>query len=394
METDMENFALEPDSGGVVRELIQQDSCPFAKVAMPNGGAVTLTVRHDDVVGVLTDSRFSRDLSRGGGPRLAEEFERFNDPNNLTNMDPPRHSRIRRLLSGTFTPRQIQSWRPRARAVADTLIGGFGAETDLIQTFTFPLPIKIICEIMGVGDIDPVRVKAWAEAFLSSGILTPDEQMVSVLEFHAYIENLVTRHRDKPGTGLFHSLIAAGDGDDHFTQEELITNLLGLIIGGFETTATALSRGILALLRDRDHYAALVADPSLMGAAVEEILRLEAPAESALPRLATEDIRLPSGLIRKGEVVVAGIAAATRDPSVNEDPDRFDLRRADRQHVSFGRGPHYCVGANLARMEMQEALTALTERLPDLELAIPADEIPWTDASLVRRPVCLPVRGH
>ncbi|GLW10936.1 cytochrome P450 [Microtetraspora sp. NBRC 13810] len=365
---------------------------PLGPVRLPSGDVVTLAVRHDDVAAVLIDPRFSRELFYPGAPRMFDGFDLAALPDTLLSMDPPRHTRMRRLLSGTFTPRQVESWRPRVRAIARDLLTALPAGFDLVDDFAFPLPIQIMCDVMGVAGIDVARVRGWSEAMLSTSSLPPEEKVAAAAEFHAYTTELIATHRDDPGDGLLASMIRARDEGDRLTDEELVINTIGLFLAGHETTASLLARAMLRLLDPRDGYERLVAEPELAGTAVEELLRVESPALAAFLRVATEDVELPSGTVRKGEGVIAGLAGANHDPTAFTEAGALVLDREGPPHLAFGRGPHFCLGANLARMELREILTVLTELAPGLTLAVPAGEVPWTEGTLVHRPTRLLVR--
>jgi len=393
--TELEQYPFMPGPRGVPSETYakRRQQEPLGKVRLPSGDTAYLTTTYQDAAAVMSDPRFSRDLSRPGSPRMFAGFSLGEAPGVLTSMDPPDHTRLRRLLSGVFTPRQVNGWRPRLRTLAAELIDALPEEFDFLHDFAFPLPVQIICDVLGVPDIDTVRVRAWSDAMLSTSSMTEEEKLTAATEFYVYVAELIAAHRADPGDGLLATMIHARDGEDRLNEDELVRNTLGLFLAGHETTGSVLARAILRLLDPRDAYERLVAAPELLPSAVEELLRLEQPGDTPLLRVATEDVELPSGVVRRGEGVIASFAGANFDPSAFPHPDVMDLRRdATQQHLAFGRGPHYCLGANLARMELQEILGVLVERLPDLTLAAPADDVPWTKGSIIVRPVRLPVR--
>ncbi|WP_327581184.1 cytochrome P450 [Nonomuraea sp. NBC_00507] len=390
---ELEQYPFMPGPRGVPAETYakRREEAPLGKVRLPSGDTAYLTTTYRDAAAVMSDPRFSRDLSRPGSPRMFAGFSLAEAPGSLTSMDPPDHTRLRRLLSGVFTPRQVNGWRPRLRALAAELLDALPDEFDLLHDFAFPLPVQIMCDVMGVPEIDAVPVRAWSDAMLSTSRLTEEEKVTAAMEFYAYIAELIAAHRDNPGNGLLATMIHARDGEVRLTEDELVRNTLGLFLAGHETTGSVLARSMLRLLDPRDGYARLVAAPELVPSTVEELLRLEQPGDSPLLRVATEDVELPSGTVRKGEGVIASFAGANLDPSVFPDPRVMDPRR-DTGHLAFGRGAHYCLGANLARMELQEILGMLVERLPELALAVPADDVPWTEGAIIIRPERLPVR--
>ncbi|MFI6322796.1 cytochrome P450 [Nonomuraea sp. NPDC050556] len=359
-------------------------------VRLPSGDTAYLTTTYDDAAVVLSDPRFSRDLSRPGSPRMFAGFTIGDAPGSLISMDPPDHTRMRRLLSGVFTPRQVNAWRPRLRAMATALIDSLPAEFDFAHDLAFPLPVQIICGVMGVPDIDTAKVRGWSDAMMSTSRLSEEEKLAAAMEFYAYIAELIAAHRDDPGDGLLATMIGARDGEDRLSEEDLVRNTLGLFLAGHETTGSVLSRSIVRLLDPRSGYEELVARPELIAGTVEELLRVEQPGDSPLLRVATEDVELPSGVVRKGEGVIASFAGGNFDPSVFAEPQEVRPGR-EAAHLAFGRGAHYCLGANLARMELQEILGVLVERLPGLALAVPGEKLAWTEGSIIIRPVEVPV---
>ncbi|MEO3874355.1 cytochrome P450 [Nonomuraea sp. B12E4] len=369
----------------------RRDREPLGKVRLPSGDTAYLTTTYEDAITVLSDPRFSRELGYPDAPRMFGGFTVAEAPGILTSMDPPEHTRLRRLLSGVFMPRQVNGWRPRLRALTGELIDALPEEFDFLHDFAFPLPVQVVCDIMGVPGIDAARVRVWSDAMLSTSGLSEEAKLAAAMEFHAYMAEVVAAHRADPGDGLLASMIHARDGEDRLTEQELVSNALGLFLAGHETTGSVLARSIVRLLDPRDAYDRLATKPDLVPGTVEELLRLEQPGDSPLIRVATEDVELPSGTVRKGEGVIASFAGANFDPSVFPDPHAVDLSR-EATHLAFGRGPHYCLGANLARMELQEILGVLVRRLPGLELARPAEEVEWTVGSIMVRPVRVPVR--
>ncbi|MFI6902487.1 cytochrome P450 [Nonomuraea sp. NPDC050394] len=392
---DFEHFPFPSGPRGAPsdRYAIRREKEPLGLVQVPSGDHVHLATRYEDAAMVLTDPRFSRDLSYPGAPRMFGGFTIAEAPGGLIGMDPPDHTRLRRLLSGTFTPRQVNGWRPRLRELATDLADRLPATFDFVTEFAFPLPVQVICDVMGVPGIDSERVRRWSDAMLSSSGLTEEEKAGSAAEFYAYCATMIAEHRDAPGDGLLASMIEARDDGDRLTEDELVRMTLGLFLAGHETTGSILSRAALRLLAPRDGFERLVADPGVIPQATEELFRVEQPGDSPLIRVATEDVDLPSGPIRKGEGVIASFAGANFDPGVFTSPATMDFDRAAGQpHLAFGRGAHYCLGANLARAEVREFLGVLAARMPGLRLAVPAEEVEWTVGSIMVRPLHLPVR--
>ncbi|WP_158588101.1 cytochrome P450 [Actinomadura logoneensis] len=366
------------------------------QVRVPSGDVMRAVSAHADVRQVLADPRFSREL-RPGGPRLARGGDVSDDPYSLLNMDPPRHTRLRRIVAGAFTPRRTAAWRPRVEAVAAELADGMDAQgppCDLLAAFAFPLPVRVVCEVLGVPDADRERFRAWADTALSTGTDGAARRSASGAEFRRYVEEFVAARRDAPGDALIDVLIAArdegedGDGDGGLSGPELVSLVINLISAGHETTAHLVASAVLTLVAGGRRPAAV--DARL----VEEVLRHDTPAAVAMPRLATEDAELSGGTVRAGETVLPMLAAANRDAAVFADPGSFapDRPTGGASHLTFGHGPHFCLGANLARQEVEVALGTLAARFPKLEPAVPADEVPWRTGGIVSGPAALPVR--
>jgi cytochrome P450 len=363
-------------------------------ITLPSGDTMRAVSRYADVRQVLSDARFTRELHRtGDGPRLVRGNDISDDRDSLLNMDPPRHTRLRRIVAGAFAPRRVEGWRPRVRELTERLVDEMvagGAPADLVAAFAFPLPIRIICELLGVPHEDRDRFRSWSDAALTMSTADAGQRAIAAHEFRAYVEGLLADRRRAPGDALIDALLESRDGSDVLTEQELVSLTVNLITAGHETTANLIGCGVFTLLAE-DHYRALAQDASLLAAAIEEILRHDTPAGYGLPRLATEDVELPSGMIRRGETVLPLLAAANRDGEAFPDPDHFDPHRAGGPHLTFGHGSHFCVGAGLARLEVEVAFGVLIRRLPDLVLAVAPTDVPWSKGSMIRGPRRLPV---
>jgi cytochrome P450 len=402
-------FPCAPDEAVPPEFARRQEEAPLAPATLPSGDAAAIAVRYADVRQILSDPRFTRELNYPGAPRLVNGTDLSDEPDALINMDPPRHTKVRAALSAAFTPRRVEAWRPRATEIAERLLNELaaaGPPGDLVAGYAVPLPIRVICELLGVPHEDHERFRAWSDAFLSVSAYTAGERKTAARAISKYVWELIAARRHDPGSdasgdALIDVLIDAIDERQALTDKELVRQTVGLIIAGHETTATVLSRGVFVLLTRPGQYAGLAADPAQVPAAVEEILRYNVPGDGGLLRVATQDVELPSGVIRQGQAVLPSVAAANQDPSVFPEPGRFepgrfdtsrpDTSRQEGAHMTFGYGPHYCLGANLARLELQVALAALVRRLPRLELAATPKEIPWRSGLIVRGPRRLPV---
>ena len=292
----------------------------------------------------------------------------------LAFTDPPDHTRLRALVNRAFTPRVAESMRPRIQAIVDELLASVqdGERFDLIADFAFPLPAIVIAEVVGVPPGDRARLKQWSDnmiAFAGNRFL-PDRAMVAQrnqLEFRDYVNDIVAQRRLEPKDDLISSLIAIEDEGDVLDEDEMVALIISFLVGGHETTTNLIANGMLALLRHPDQMQKLRDDPSLIGTAVEELLRYDSPVQR-INRVATEDLEVGGELIGKGQFVLLMLGAANRDPAQFPDPDRLDITRQSNRHVSFGYGIHFCVGAPLARVEGQVAINSIVRQLPRLSL--------------------------
>lgn len=351
--------------------------------------------RYDDCVRLLTqvstgvrmtDGTFpGESLIPAGGPA---EF--------MLQQDPPNHTRLRKLVSKAFTPRAIERLRARAQEVANELIDRAAArgEMDVIADLALPVPSTVICEMMGVPVADRDRFTEWtaqATHLLAVMLAPPDvieRGLAAAFELRSYFEALIAERRRTLSDDILSDLIRAEEAGDRLSPTELLSQSVGLLIAGFETTIGLIGNGILALLRHPDQLARLQAKPSLIGSAVEECLRFDGPI-ALTPRFLHADAEFGGKRIPKDAQVWAMLYAANRDPAHFSNPDRFDITRPDNSHLAFGGGTHFCLGAHLARMEAQVAIGTLVQRLRGLELA--TDELVW-GRSLFRVLDRLPIR--
>jgi nocardicin N-oxygenase len=371
---------------------------PLSRVVLPHGGEAWLATRFADVRTVLADPRFSRAATVGADvPRVRPEID--DNAASILNMDPPDHTRLRRLVATAFTARRVEQLRPRATELTIEMLAGMraaGPGADLVEHVSVPLPVTIICELLGVPVADRTIFRAGADAALSTSSRTPEQRATARAEMLAYMAELVAQRRAEPREDLLSALVTAHDQGDRLTTAELVGLGVGILIAGHETTMNMIGNMTILLLTRPDRGAPLRGDgPDAKEAitrGVEELLRYTPLGASAgFPRIATEDLELSGVRVRAGEAVIAVVHAANRDPEVFERPEELVLDRPTGPTVAFGYGPHHCLGAQLARMELQEAIGALLREFPDLHLAIPADEVPWRRGALVRGPERLPV---
>jgi cytochrome P450 len=363
-----------------------------------------ILTRYDDVQAGLRDPRLASDrisLNMGGMPdALREEMHDLgvHVSNWLGFTDPPKHTRMRKLVMRVFTPRLAEEMRPRIQQVVDELIASVEGrgQFDLIVDVAFPLPARVICEILGIPLDYQDRFRRWAEdMLLFAGAIGPAIAKVarparqSYLELTAYFRELTRERRREPRADLLSALAAVEDEAGGLTETELMGLCVFLFIAGHETTVSLLGNGMFALLENPDQYDRLRAQPALIESAVEEFLRFESPIQLAT-RLPVENVSLRGREIKKGETVILMLSAANRDPERFVEPDRLDLGRLDNKHLAFGWGIHFCLGAPLARVETAVAVRTLFERLPNLRLT---EEAPrWREDINLRCLRSLPVR--
>ncbi|NIH81347.1 cytochrome P450 [Amycolatopsis viridis] len=361
---------------------------PLVRVRLPYGEPGWLATRYEDVKVVLGDPRFSRAASlEHDEPRMRPQRSL---PGGILSMDPPDHSRLRRLVMKAFTVRRIEQLRPRVQEIADGLVDEMvatGPPADLVESFGLPVPVTVICELLGVPYADRGDFRYWSDAFLSTTKYPPEEVQECTGRMRAYLEGLIAQRRAQPRDDLLSGLVAARDDEDRLSEEELVMLAMGLLVAGHETTASQIPNFVYTLLGHPDQLAVLRADLSLVPKAVEELMRFVPLGVGAgFARYALEDVELGGVTVRAGEAVLPALASANRDENAFPEPDRLDLRRRDTSHIGFGHGVHHCLGAPLARMELQVALGTLLRRLPGLRFAEGDAGVAWKEGMVTRGP--------
>jgi cytochrome P450 len=361
---------------------VLRDSRPVSRVRHFNGTVVWLVSRYDDIKAVLSDERVSNSprhqtrLNTTAAPGLPPEYLRYLG-RSVSMMDPPDHSRVRRLVSKVFTARRVQQLRPRIQQLTDDLLDGLAArgEVDLLAEFAYPLPFAVISELLGVPD--EFR-EDWREA-LEGMMWGTWEQVAPGAEAMAdYAVRLVRLRREQPGEDLISALVRSQDSDgDALDDDELVSLVITILNAGHETSAQLIANGAFALLSHPDQLDALRADATLLPSAIEEMLRLYGPAELAALRFTKEPVEVGGVAIPAGEVIQILWGSANRDDAQFTEAERFDVTRRTNAHLAFGHGIHYCLGAALARVEADVAFGALLRRFPQLSLAVPAEQVAW-----------------
>ncbi|MCE3550756.1 cytochrome P450 [Pseudonocardia sp. RS11V-5] len=373
-----------------------RDRCPVARVTLPSGDHAQLLTRYDDVKQVLSDPRFPR-VGGGQGARISDSGGVFDsDMASVLPQSGPAHQQWRRLVMRWFTARRMTALRPRIEAMADSLIDDMvaqGAPADLKAALGFPLPVWVICTMLGVPDSDRDKFSYWSDTLLNLTRYTREEIVAAQTEFLGYMQVHVRAKREQPGDDLLSELTTEPMADGTLlTDAQLVATGQGLLVAGHETTANMISKMVAMLLADRGRWEQLLADPSLVRTAVEEALRFDANPGIGMPRYIAEDVELTSGALPAGTTVMCSMGAANRDAGAFAGAEEMDLTRSPNPHLSFGSGPHSCLGQALARTELQVTLEVLLRRLPGLDLAVPVDELQRVEGLAVGGLRELPVR--
>jgi cytochrome P450 len=372
-------------------------------VTLADGHDAWLVVRYEEAMAALNDPRLSKDmhaaLATGSGV-VAEGLPGPAFARHMLTVDPPDHTRLRRLVSGAFSPRRVEALRPSVQTIVDDLldaieIRGPDATVDLVGAFAFPLPFTVICELLGVPEHDR---DALGDQF--ARLLVPTTTAAEFADAKrasdavvALLVDLVAEKQASPGDDLVSALISARDGDERLTNQELLSTIFQLMVAGHDTTASLIGNSVVALLDNPDQLAAIHEDEAKLPAAIEELLRYDAPVPHSTFRYTTEPISLGGCEIPTGAQIIINLAAADRDGTHYENSEKLDIERDVSRHLAFGHGIHHCLGAPLARMEGQLALGSLLWRFPSLALAVPASELHWShgDGLVLRGLAALPV---
>ncbi|MFI5866778.1 cytochrome P450 [Streptomyces sp. NPDC051546] len=380
-----------PEGLGLAEEYERTRRRPgLLRVQMPYGEAAWLVTRYADARLVLGDPRFSRAM---GAERDEPRQSEGRTDAGILGMDPPDHTRLRSLVAKAFTVRQVEKLRPQVRALATGLLDELeaaGPPADLVDRYALPVPVAVICRLLGVPVEDRPRFRVWSDAALSTSSLTAEQFHANREELRAYMAGLIDLHRRSPQDDLMTALINAREADgDRLSELELVDLCVAVLVAGHETTASQIPNFVLTLLDHPEQLALLRKDPALITNAVEELLRFVPLGSGASQaRYATEDIEVGGTLVSAGDPVVVATGAANRDALRFTAPGVLDIERPAGRHLGFGHGAHHCLGAPLARMELQEALGALLHRFPGLRLA---GDVTWKTEMLVRGPRVMPV---
>jgi cytochrome P450 len=376
-------------------------TAPLYRYELPDGRTAWMVTRYDDVLAILKDQRFVKNIRHALPPEVATQVTSRSEGqvsmirHHMLSSDPPDHTRLRHLVSKAFTPRMIEQMRPRIQQIADELVDQvqMRGQMDLIADFAFPLPITVICELLGVPVEDRHKFRVWSNALLDqSGLLLANTEAPAALgEFARYLQALVVEKRERPDDRLVSQLVGVEEAGDRLAENELVSMIWLLLVAGHETTVNLIGNGVLELLLHPEQWHKLQADPSLVGAAVEELLRYTAPVMVGTGRWAREDVEMHGVVIARGDMVQLSLMAANIDPEHFPAPEELNITREENEHLAFGKGIHYCLGAPLARLEGQIALGTLLRRLPDLHLNVNPNVVHWRPGLLLHGLQELPV---
>lgn len=355
-------------------------------------GKEWLITRYEDALPLLKDNRLKKDWTNVFSQDIKNMYLSVDNSDHLTthmlNSDPPNHSRLRSLVQKAFTPKMIAQLDGRIQRIADDLISDIERKgtLKLVDDYSFPLPIIVISEMLGIPKEDQAKFRIWSHAVIASPE-TPEEIKETekqLSEFITYLQYLVDIKRKEPKEDLVSALILAESEGHKLSARELYSMIMLLIVAGHETTVNLITNTVLALLENPNQLQLLKDNPKLIDSAIEEGLRYYSPVEVTTARWAAEPFQIHDRTIEKGDMVVIALASANRDETVFENPEVFDITRENNRHIAFGHGSHFCLGAPLARLEAKIAITTLFNRMPELQIKGNREEIKWQGNYLMR----------
>ncbi|UOQ93464.1 cytochrome P450 [Halobacillus shinanisalinarum] len=376
-------------------KLRQED--PIHQTLMPSGHYSWIVTRYEDAVAVLKDPRFIKDYTHLLGQEEREEAQANSSifVRNMLFSDPPDHKRLRGLVQKAFTPKMIEGLRGRIEEITNELLDNVQekGQMNLIDDFAFPLPIIVICEMLGVPSQDRDKFRTWSNTLVEASNNPEKAEQVEthMTEFVMYLKQLCAERRQNPKDDMISKLIQSEEEGDSLSEQELYGVISLLIIAGHETTVNLITNGVFALLENPEQKEQLKNDPDLIDSALEEFLRYNGPVEFSTDRWASEMVELRGKTIAKGDHVIVALDSANRDPEQFEDPDLFDITRGKSKHLAFGKGIHFCLGAPLARLEAEVAVTTLLFRMPEIQLNTVSAALEWRPGILMRGLKELPV---
>jgi cytochrome P450 len=372
---------------------------PLCRITLPDKTPVWLVTRYEDVKTLLTDERFAKSRYNALTPEQLRK-QPWVPPmfrpleSTMVDLDPPDHTRLRQFVYKAFTPRLIEQMRERVQTLANELLDAVTrkAEMDLIREYALPLPMTIITEILGVPTQDRDKFHKWSKVIVAVDQFNANWRVIpAIWMFNRYLRRFFKVRRADLRDDLVSALIQGEEAGDRLSEDELLAMVFLLLVAGHETTVNLIASGTLELLRHHDQMEKLRRDPTLIKSAVEELLRYTAPVFNSTERYAREDVTIQGVTISRGEMTLGVIGSANRDETVFENPDILDIEREPNKHLSFGHGIHYCLGAALARLEAQIAISTLLERMPKMRLKGPPESLRWRRSLILRGLAALPV---
>ncbi|GIN10283.1 cytochrome P450 [Shouchella clausii] len=390
---DLFSFEFNQDPYPTFKNLRENE--PTHLVKMKNGQYTWVVTKYEDAVAILKDPRFTKNFNYFGTEDNQDEELANLLVQNMLFSDPPDHTRLRGLVQQAFSPRMIESLRGRIEEITHELLDAVQNKgyMNLINDFAFPLPIIVICELLGVPSKDRNEFRKWSNTLVDPPQEPEriEELQTHLEEFVAYLQLWFEQCRENPQNDLISKLIQAEKDGDCLEEKELYGIVSLLIIAGHETTVNLITNGVYALLTHPDQKLRLQNEPNLIKSALEEILRYNGPVQFSTNRWATETIKLGDKTIHEGDQVLVALNSANHDPGQFQDPEVFGITRGQNKHLAFGKGIHYCLGAPLARLEGEIAITALLKRMPEIRLAIEVENLKWKPGMLMRGLKELPV---
>ncbi|MGW3043751.1 cytochrome P450 family protein [Kitasatospora sp. NPDC001159] len=369
-----------------------REACPVARTVTPDGAPVWVVTRYEDVRAALTDQRLSlnKQTSTSTGKHGTSMPPSLDA--HLLNMDPPDHTRLRRLVSPAFTPRSVGRLRPAIQQRTDELLDRLrDGSADVMTALAMPLALAVICDVLGIAEEDRRDFRTWTDALRSPAADAALASRRALHDLHGFLVELIAGKRDHPGDDLLTQMITAREDGDQLSEPELVALSFLLLFAGYDNSANLVGNTVLALLTHHETLRSLRSGALGVGRVVDEVMRWNSPSMLASRRFAREDTHIGGVRIAAGERIWMSLASANRDPQQFSNPDQFDVDRPEGGHLGFGHGIHYCLGSALARMEAEIATEALVHRFPSLRLAHPEEAFEWCDSFQSRGPLKLPV---
>ncbi|MGH3778526.1 MAG: cytochrome P450 family protein [Pseudonocardiaceae bacterium] len=369
---------------------------PVHRIMLPTDEPIWLITDYEEMRSALHDPRLIKIDGTQVGRDLLPPAVFAATSHHMLNSNPPDHTRLRRLVTAAFTRRRVEQLAPRIQQIADELLDAMAdaEQVDLIDAFAYPLPLTVICELLGVPVDRRTEFRRWSSIVVTGVLAGTDTYVAASTAVVGYLRELIETKRATPADDLLSALVAVRDGEDRLTEDELTSMAFLLLVAGHETTVNLIGNGVLALLTHPEQLTLLRAQPDRLPAAIEELLRYDGPLQVTTFRRTAAPVDIGGVTIPAGEIVVHGLLAANRDPACTTQPDVLDITRTHNPHLTFGHGIHHCLGAPLARLEGRIALGTLLARFPRLRLAVPAEQLTWKPSVLMHALTALPVAMH